>query len=429
MIFREVSARLFPWDYIDEGNGDQNKGIEQILDHLERDTLANSLYPVVLMHDEKRPLSEFYYPHNPRRKVYWTEDSRAYWLFDPDFYKHSRIKPLFSDNEELKGTDWLQFSIDAARRRGFIAGVELSHTWVDKARARSEFDDCRQRDVYGNPVGVQLCVNHPDVQEYARAMFADIATRYDLDFIQTCYYGFAGMPSYREKMSEMQRLVRLPAGACFCESCRQEAEKQGLNWNAIVERMRWIADGHDRYKARQAFDLNLLLNSSTTVTALMIEIPELYQWVKFRCNSYINFWKIIHGTAHAARPNIDIRFNDCWVYPDLFGFDLKGMSPYFDSIRAADYLEELGDPELMRVKRGFYHSIRRAVGLDKHFVTAISQRVRCTPELVKETILMSAQCGADGTTIASYDTATPALMRAVREGFEEAGIAVVPPRR
>jgi hypothetical protein len=97
---------------------------------------------------------------------------------------------------------------------------------------------------------------------------------------------------------------------------------------------------------------------------------------------------------------------------------------HFDSIRAADYLEQDGDPDLMKVKRGFYHFVRRAVGLDKHFVTALSQRVKATPELIKETILMSAQCGADGTTIASYDTATPKLMRAVREGFEEAGITI-----
>ena len=119
-----------------------------------------------------------------------------------------------------------------------------------------------------------------------------------------------------------------------------------------------------------------------------------------------------------------MRFNDCWIYPEMLGFDLKGMSPYFDSIRAADYVEETGDPELMVAKRGFYHAVRRAVGLDKHFVTALSQRVRATPALIKETILMSAQCGADGTTIASYDTATPALLRAVREGFAEAGIEV-----
>ena len=39
------------------------------------------------MHDEKRPLTDFYYPHNPKRLVYWTEDSRAYWQPNPDSYK------------------------------------------------------------------------------------------------------------------------------------------------------------------------------------------------------------------------------------------------------------------------------------------------------------------------------------------------------
>ena len=78
----------------------------------------------------------------------------------------------------------------------------------------------------------------------------------------------------------------------------------------------------------------------------------------------------------------------------------------------------------MEVKQGFYHAIRRAVGLEKHFLTALSQRVRATPELIYETIAMSARCGADGTTIAHFDTAPPHLMRAVREGFDRAGIIV-----
>ena len=73
---------------------------------MERETLTNSVYLVALMHDEKRPLTDYYYPHNPRRKVYWTEDSRAYWTPNPDSYKHSRIKPRLSDNDELKGRDW-----------------------------------------------------------------------------------------------------------------------------------------------------------------------------------------------------------------------------------------------------------------------------------------------------------------------------------
>ena len=417
MIFREVSARLFPWDFVDERP-------EDILDTLERDALVNSFYPVILMHDEKRPLSEFYYAHNPRRKVYWTEDSRAYWHFDPSYYEDSRIKPLKSEDPELVDTDWVQFSVDLSRRRGLQIGVELSHTWVDKRRLKEEFSDCLQRDIYGNVFPVSLCINNPHTRAFARALFSELAARYDLDFIQTCFLGFAGAPSYRRKITEVERLIQLPRGACFCDHCRNAAEKGGLNWDAIIDRLRWIADAHERYNHRQAFELNLLRNSTITASQLFVELPEFYAWFKFRTDSYTRFWQQIHAAAHAARPDVDVRFNDCWVYPEMLGFDLRAMAPYFDSIRAADYLEQDGDRELMEMKRGFYHSIRRAVGLDKHFVTALSQRVRATPQLIKETIAMSAQCGADGTTIAHYDTATPQLMRAVREGFAEAGIVI-----
>ena len=45
MIFTEVSARLFPWDYVD-------KDPDDILDTLEREARVTSFYPVILMHDE-----------------------------------------------------------------------------------------------------------------------------------------------------------------------------------------------------------------------------------------------------------------------------------------------------------------------------------------------------------------------------------------
>ena len=417
MIFKEVGARLFPWDFVDEKPDD-------ILDNLQRDTLTNSIYPVILMHDEKRPLSEFYYPHNPKRKVYWTEDSRAYWHFDPSFYTESRIKPLPSDDGELAGTDWVQFSIDLARRRGMKIGVELSHTWVDKARLQTEFSDCLQVNLDGKPSVAHMCPNNPDTRAYARALYTELASRYDLDYIQTCFLGFFGAPSSRSRISEMERLISLPRGGCFCPHFRSAAERRGINWNAVTERIRWMYDGHDRYNHRQAFELDLLRNSITTAAQLFVEMPELYAWFRFRCDSYTDFWRDIHTAAHEANRDIDVRFNDNFVYPEMLGFSLRDMAPYFDSIRGADYFEEDGDPELMERKRGFYHSIRRAVGLEKHFVTALSQRVKATPRLIKETILISAKCGADGTTIASYDTATPELMRAVREGFEEAGVEV-----
>ena len=99
----------------------------------------------------------------------------------------------------------------------------------------------------------------------------------------------------------MERLIRLPLGACFCDHCRAEAEAQGLHWEAIVDRLRWIADGHDRYNHKQAFELNLLRHSTMTASQLFVEMPEFYAWFKFRTDSYTRFWREIH-TRGPRRP-------------------------------------------------------------------------------------------------------------------------------
>ena len=117
--FREVAASLYPWDLLDEG-------AEPILDTLAETTGTNSVYLVALMHQEKRPLTDFYYPHNPKRKTYFPEDSRVYWHPHAEQYAGSKIKPRGSDRAELKGTDWLRVLVTAGRKRRWKTGAEIS---------------------------------------------------------------------------------------------------------------------------------------------------------------------------------------------------------------------------------------------------------------------------------------------------------------
>ncbi len=416
MYFREVVASLYPWDLLDEG-------VERILDVLQAETRCNSTYLVALMHDEKRPLTDFYYPHNPRRKVYWTEDSRAYWRPHPESYRDSRITPRLSDNPELQGTDWLQVLIDASRRRGMTTGAELSHTWLDKERAATEFADVVQRDIHGRPFDQQVCFNHPDVRAYGIALYTDLVRNYDIDMIQTCVRGF-NPGRTAGAASETGRLVGLALGGCFCEHCEHAARRAGLDWAAIVRRLRGLADGLERRTHQAAFELELLQHSSTTATALLAEMPELYHFLKFRVDSFTGFFKDIYEAVHAVRPDIDVRLNHYARYPELMGLDLRATALYFDSIRSSDYSEQTGDPARMEWKRAYLHAIRRAVGLDKYFLSAVSPRPKATPELVRMGVLISAQCGADALTIGHYDGAWPNCLRAIREGLDEAGIIV-----
>jgi hypothetical protein len=420
MYWKEVVASLYAWDLLDEG-------LDDILDVLERDTLTNSTYLVALMHDEKRPLTDFYYPHNPRRKVYWTEDSRAYWKPNPDVYKQVRIQPRTSDNPDLRGRDWLQELIDGSRPRGMTVGAELSHTWVDKERMQGELADIVQRDIFGVPFAGNICLNHPDVRAYGQALYLDLATHYDIDFIQTCLVGFH--PGRRQPWTasddrEALRLTNIATGGCFCEHCQAAAEAQGLDWHALTGRVRWLAEGFDNHNHRQSFELRLLRESSTTATALLVEEPELYAFLKFRTDSVTSFFRQISDTVHAQRPTIDVRLNHFASYPELMGLDLKAVSRVMDSVRSSDYAEQSGDPARMAWKRAYLHGIRRAIGLDTYFLSAISPRPQATPELVKEGILVSAQCGADALTIGHYDGAWAPCLRAIREGIEAAGIIV-----
>jgi hypothetical protein len=422
MYMKEVVASLYAWDLLDEG-------LDSILDVLQRDTLTNSTYLVALMHDEKRPLTDFYYPHNPKRKVYWTEDSRAYWQPDPDTYRDLRIKPRTSDNPELQGYDWLQKLIDGSRARGMSVGAELSHTWIDKERTRSELSDIIQRDIFGNPFEGHICPNHPDIREYGIALYLDLATHYDLDFIQTCLVGFQPgrhQPWTASEAGEATRLIGITTGGCFCDHCRAAAESEGLNWTAITERLRSLAEGFNHYNHKQAFELRLLRNSTTTATALLAEIPELYAFLQFRTRSLTRFFQEISEAVHEARPNVDLRLNHFASYPSLMGLDLKAVSAHMDSVRSSNYAEQTGDPDQMAFKRAYLHSIRRAIGLETYFLSAVSPRPQATPELVKQGIRVSAECGADALTIGHYDGAWPECLRAIREGIEEAGIVIDP---
>lgn len=421
MYWKEVVASLYAWDLVDEG-------VENLLDILQEKTLCNSTYLVALMHDEKRPLTDFYYPHNPKRLVYWTEDSRAYWKPNPDSYKNSRIKPRLSDSDDLKGIDWLKALNDASRKRGMTTGAELSHTWIDKERVANEFSDIVQKDINGHPFDQQVCFNHPDVRAYGIALYTDLIANYDIDMVQTCVRGFnpgRTQPWTSSASPEVQRLTGTTLGGCFCEHCQAAAEKRGIDWKAMVSRLKWIAGGYDRYNARQAFELNLLWNSTVTATSLLADTPELYQWIKFRMDSLTEFYGEIYRACHGTRGNIDVRLNHYAAYPELMGLDLKNVDPYLDSVRSSDYSEQTGDMKRVQEwKRGYLHSIRRAIGVEKYFLSAISPRPKATPELVKAGIRVSAECGANALTIGHYDGSWEDCLNAIKVGMDEAGIVV-----
>lgn len=422
MFFSEISASLYPWDLADEG-------VERILDNLESMTGCNSVYLIALMHHEKRPLTDFFYPHNPVRKTYCPEDSRAYWQPDPAFY--DRIVPLASERDLLKERDWLAELIEAARARGLKTGVELSHTLLDAERGERDFADCLQRDIFGRPIverwGVRralLCLNNPDARAYILGLFCDLVSRYDIDYIQTCLIPF----DWGSGASHAgERVLATVLGGCWCDACVDSAAEKGIDLPAMRAELLPLADALATPGLAQAHELALLRESNTTPVAMLLEEPSLFHWLRFRRGSVTELFRLVHEKVHDIKPGIDLRLNAFLTADqELAGLDLRALRAHLDSIRSSDYSEQSGDPAMLEHKRRWLLGVRRAVGEDMHFLSAIGVRPKATPEIIRRSVGLSAECGADGITMGHYDGAPFANLRGIREGMEAANVELLP---
>lgn len=415
MLWHELTTGIYPWDIHDEG-------IENILSNLQGMAGNNAAYMLAIMHHEKRPLHANYYPHNPVRKRYIAEDSRSYFTIHPECYTHSRIKPLPSDREFLKNTDWLSIFTKALRGRGMKPGAEISHTPLDSERGMSEFQDCLQRDIYGNPppygimTGQQLCWNSEAARDYVYAIATDLATHYDLDMIQTCSLLF------NPGRLDIHPLLGVTLGGCFCSNCEREARAEGIDWDELIRTVRKLADIINRADVDSQEEYLTLKQGDSSETSFLIEYPILHEWLLFRSRTVTKYLQGLTQAIHTANSHVEFRLNTCWKEGEMHGLNLREAGKVVDSIRMMDYSEQTGDRQRVLDKTKWMMNVRRMVGEDKKIIAGIAPRHLATPELVKLGIRQVALTGADGLSYGFYDGAPFENLRAIRETMDDMNI-------
>jgi hypothetical protein len=424
MPLDEIAASLYAWDLHDEG-------VDHALDVLASRAEVNSAYLVGLMHKEKRPLHARFFPHNPVRRYYTPEDSRVYWKPNLAHYP-GRIKPITSDRDFLKDTDWLQVLIDGARARGMRTGCEVSHTVIDAEFARRELPDVLQRDIDGNIVGAfeaveaqraLPCLNHPEVQTYLAGLFSDLATNYDIDYVQTCLVMFgAGRDdggTHSRTAGTWPSLLSVATGGCFCSECERKARAEGLDWDAIVDEVRHLArlsrhDGLEALHERQLLD-----ESNYTETTLLIENDAFMAWLQFRKRSVTDLFRIVKEAIAASGRSVEFRYNTYMAAPERAGLDFRSAFRHVDSVRESDYSDQLGTLEAIETKRAKLMKVRRSLSEDQKLIAALGVRPNATPEVLRYAVKAAVDSGSDGLSLGHYDGATMERLDAVREGLRE----------
>ncbi|RMF86705.1 MAG: hypothetical protein D6741_21550 [Planctomycetota bacterium] len=383
----EVGTQVRAWTIHDEG-------IDYILDTMQSMCGVNNVYMVVVMHEEHRPFGAPEFPHNPARDTWEAEDSRV--TFFPDWDRYGDVKPLLSDVDWIRQTDWLQVMIDACRARGMAVGAEVSHFPIPKSIVRAH-PDWQQRTIDGAVWKPErFCPNNPEVRKYVVALFGDLAANYDLDYIQTCQHIFDPNTD--------------PAhgGTCFCRYCEAEARKMGFDLRAAASVLKTDPDHQ----------------------------PEKDNWLRLRRHSTTEFYRLIAEEIERVKknPRCHLRYNDTypfrgWVLEDV-GMYLDEVAPYLGSVVTQDHQEQKGDPdETFQRRKAWLAKDRRLIGPDKALVCGIGARMKATPELVKAGIRVALEHPAmvDGLALKHYDGASFGLMRAFKQGMIEAGVRGLPP--
>jgi len=428
MYIKEVASSLYPWDLADEG-------VETCVNNVIEHSNVNSVYLVGIMHKEKRPLTNLFYTHNPKRKFYLPEDSRIYYRMDENNFKNTPLKPLYSTREFLKEKDWLDELTNYARKRNLKTGAEISHTFFDCEKAKKEFPEVLQKDINGQIIEMHFCCNHEYVKEYMKGIFYDTVKNHDVDFIQTCMMLFATgepikAPWFMNDNSENKVGVLLGVlrGGCFCDHCREKAIAMGYDWDKIISDLKQLNNVINSVlhgNTSGIMEKHLLMGSDLTETGLLLEYPSLYQFMEFRMKSITALFKDISETVKSANKDIDFRYNNYHQYPEMAGLDFPSVKDYLDSVRDSDYSEQYGAPDHFKRKRNTILKIRRGIGFDKDLIAAFAPRPNATPEIIKESIKVLSTLGVDGLSLGHYDGATMELLDAVKQGMEEAGMIIV----
>ena len=278
----EVGTQIRAWTIKDEG-------MDYILDNMQSMCGVNNLYMVVVMHEEHRPFQAPEFPHNPARDTWEAEDSRV--TFFPDMDRYGTVKPLLSDVEWIRETDWLQLMVDACRARGLAVGAEVSHFPIPKSLVRSH-PDWQQRKIDGSSwSSSRFCPNNPEVREYVVALFGDLAANYDLDYIQTCQHLF-------DPNNAIDK-----GGTCFCRHCVAEAKKIGFDLEAAIPKLQANPDSQ----------------------------PEKDNWLRLRKHSTTEFYRLISEEITKVRqnPKCHLRYND--TYP-FRGWVLEDVGMHLDEV-------------------------------------------------------------------------------------------------
>jgi hypothetical protein len=252
-------------------------------------------------------------PRHPRQ-IYQLETGMTFYPADESAYAGCLIRP--KSTQDWAGRDLFQEAADAA------AKVDIGLcAWVScfaNGRVAAEYPQVAVQNMYGSRDRLFICFNNPEVQNYCLAMFRDLVTRYPLTSIMADKIP-QSMLELDSVGGRIDPLLRLAGSICFCEHCMAQAEKDGIDLQAVKQRALQIADATRRLPQYVIESLAGDLHGDTEIPLFLLEEPAFAEVLKWRIQCVVRFLSQVRETVRGIRP--DCKLSAALVPPVKIGHD------------------------------------------------------------------------------------------------------------
>ena len=306
-----------------------DEGTDRVLDILQERAAVNTLFLTTFTHG--RGLAGRQIPSQPFPDHGVQESDEKFFhggnyaTPHPEYYRNTVLKQTrATDHGDL---DILAEVLPKARSRRLKVFCSCEDQWRSTVPG---IDQVFEVDLYGRPAGT-LCLFHPDVREFWKALVTDYCKSYDIDGV--LFFNERNGPLLNALGASHSQVIASSRVTCFCEHHQKAARLKGIDFERAREGYRSL----DRFVQRSLAGQRPTDGYFVEFWRMLAEYPEIMMWDKLFDIGKHQVLEEVRGAVKGIRNDLQVGFHIEHV--NSFNPVFRATRSYADLAAKADFLK------------------------------------------------------------------------------------------
>ena len=255
----------------------------------------------------------------------------AYFDPDPAYYTQTLIKDFKAKDEEMAGRDVLEMVVPEARKRGMKVFIELMEPFFKYAGHGSvntvdipNLAQCLEVDVFGR-YGSEPSTSNFDYRTWIKSMVEDQARNYDLDGVMWC----------NERRSPLDQMIAGGAPGDFSDDARREALERGVDVEGARGALKNVYAFFQSAREGETFVDGAFIE----FLRVLLANPEALLWERFWLERNKDLDRELYGLVKWCNPALSFGLN-VWNR-NHFNPVRKAQWPWEEQAQYADWVKPI----------------------------------------------------------------------------------------